>query len=66
MSDKEPKYVPYELVGGPHDGQVHYCSPGVLTICIPYGVQVFTYVRGKDNRLHHTPMANDKLKKRLD
>lgn len=55
---KKPKYVPFELVGGPHDGQVHYCNPGVWTICIPYETQIFTYIRGSDNRLHFTPIVN--------
>lgn len=56
MSQKPPKYSPFELVGGPHDGQIHYCHPGVITIAIPHGDQIFQYIRNQDGRLHFKPI----------
>lgn len=59
---RKPKYAPFELVGGPYDGEVHYCNPGVWTIMIPHENQIFRYARGKDGRLHFTPVINGEIR----
>lgn len=56
----EEKLVPVELVGGPHDGQIHYTGPGTLTMCIPHGVELFMYVKGPDVRFYFKPVKRAK------
>lgn len=56
----EEKLVPVELVGGPHDGQVHYTGPGTITMMIPHGVQLFMYVKCVDGRFHFKPVTRAK------
>lgn len=58
MSDE--KLVPVELVGGPHDGQIHYTGPGTFSMFIPHGHELFMYVRGPDNRFHFKPVTQAK------
>lgn len=58
MSDE--KLIPFELVGGPHDGQVHYTGPGTFTMMIPHGRELFMYVKGPDNRFHFKPVVRER------
>lgn len=61
MSDE--KLIPFELVGGPHDGQVHYTGAGTFTMFIPHGPELFMYIKGDDGRFHFKPVdrgQNDK------
>lgn len=59
MSEKKPEHVPFELVGGPKDGEIHYCKPGVFTIMIPHGIEIHCYRRDTKTTLKHFPMTTE-------
>lgn len=60
--DSTGQKAAFELVGGPHDGKVYFFSPGVLTVGIPHGHEMFMYLRQNDGKLHFVPHVNGKPK----
>jgi hypothetical protein len=60
---KKREFVPFELVGGPYDGEVHYCRPGVMTIMIPHGIEIHCYKKDQPGTLKYIPMAGGQRKK---
>ena len=56
MTDEPDPPIPFELVGGPKDGEIVFLKAGVLTVGFPIDGQFYQYVR-EGNKLVFTPIG---------